>query len=258
MSELLEVFETVDSSEEVTTTTEAEEVTETTEEQSELPLEEPKEEPEKPEIQEDQPKDIPYDDLPDWTKQRLKDDRNKAQEAKRERDEALAELEKLRSQVQPETKEEETPDIFDDQEGFKNALQNQFKQELANQRLELSRTLMMEVKSDYQDVETYVIEAAKSDQSFANFIRAEANKHPNPAKFIYEQGLKHQKFEKMQNADKFEQDLRAKIRAELEQEMKANQEERAKKSSNLSPTLTNVSGSSVQEKTYDTLSSMFD
>ena len=166
----------------------------------------------------------------EWT---LKAVQNLREEKRKLREE----LEALKAEKPKE--EVETPDVFEDQDGFKNHLQQETRQQI----LAVQRDMMMEFKGDYEEKEQAFFDIAKDNPA----LIAEANNSPNPAKFAYEQGNKFIKYQEIQNVDQMESkirgDLEQKIRAEIEAEYKA----KSTAGDNLSPTLTKVRGSTEKD-----------
>lgn len=221
-SETVEVADTVETTEETTP--------EVTQEAAETPKEEAKEEPEKDEGE----TTTPDDKLPDWAKAQLKADRVKRQEAQSQLETMQKELDALKSPKQ----EESEPDIFDDPEGYKNSVSQNVQDQLANMRMEVSRRMLIKFTDDYEEVETKVIEAAKSDPMLASFLRSQVQNSDDPAEAFYEQGKKYLKLQEMQDVEGYEKQLKAKYRAEIEAEMKGKQQEAEESSVSISPSLT--------------------
>lgn len=178
------------------------------------------------------------DKLPDWAKKQLKADRVSRQEAQAELRQLREELESLKKPK--DEKKEEQIDIFDDPEGVVNNLKQDFQNQISSMRLEMSRNLMMQMTPDYEEVETKIMEAAKSDPALAAFIRNQAANSQNPAKAFYDQGKKYLSFQEMQNIEETKAKMKAEIRAELEKEFQA---KTAKPEKTISPSLTKTKGS---------------
>lgn len=92
---------------------------------------------------------------------------------------------------------------------------------------------MTELKDDYGDMESKFMEMAKEDEG----LRKQLWESANPAKFAYDTAVKHQKLAELDNLDDLKEKMRAEVRAELEQEMKADQDTKAGKREALTPSL---------------------
>lgn len=111
---------------------------------------------------------------PHWSESAYHDEKRKRQELERR----LAEIEKPAKQ--------EEVDLFVDPKGFTQGLKNELKNELLTERINLSREIMAETKSDYADKEARFVQMAQADPSLV----AKMNASPNPAKFAYETAAK--------------------------------------------------------------------
>lgn len=178
---------------------------------------EPKEEPTSPEEDEKQ----------NWTLAAVKDERQKRQEAQKR----IEELE--RKLAERDSKQEEIPDVFEDQKAFVESIRNEQRQELQNMRLEMAREFMMEAHKDYEEMEAKFIELAKENP----VLKSQAQKASNPAKFAYQQAKKYAEWQEMQDIDTAKQKLRAELREELKKELEAEKAEKAAKTSDITPSL---------------------
>jgi hypothetical protein len=188
-----------------------------------------------------------YDNMPHWVKKTVKDERGKRQAS----DARIAELEGQISKQDVEPVK--TPDVFEDQEAFADHLRNENQSQITQLRAEIARDMMMEAHDDYEEMEAAFIEEAKNNP----VLYSQAQQAKNPAKFAYEQAKKIQDFNSMQDVGSYKEKLRAEIRAEIEAETNGKREAHNEKASNLSPNLANMSGSSVNEKSLDSIESMF-
>lgn len=255
-NEIAEVFSPEEASEspEVTETPEETTAEQTAEKPESEPASEQEEKPEAEEKPEDTPEDTDEGKEPELSAEQnallkqAKDERRKRQE----RDERIRELEaKLAEQEQGV----ERPDVFEDQEGFVESLRSEYKEELGRQRLDIQRSMMIEFKDDYEEVEAAVLEEMRDNP----VLKAELQKAPNVAKAVYEYGKKMAQFNEAKgfNKEEYEAKLRAEIKAELEKEYK---EKLASEDTGetLSPSLANARGSkNSDEKGVETISDVF-
>ena len=155
----------------------------------------------------------------DWTKALALDERKKRQELEAQ----IAELKA--SQAKPEKK----IDIFEDPDGFLRHIDEQRFQD----RVNLSREMMLSIKDDYEKREAEFLELMKSDPSLSEKLKAASS----PAKFAYEYAMKAEKSKLLEDPDKYEAkiraDIEAKIRAEIEGELNA----KLSKTANITPSL---------------------
>jgi hypothetical protein len=238
MSDILEVFndepevseaQEVDSSEEASTEAEPE-----TSEESTAEASEETEVAETTTAEEETEKES-------WTLAAVKDERSKRQEATTRAEQAEARIAELEAQINGTAKE--TPDVFEDQEGFVNSLRSEMKQDLASAKFELSVELMRDLHSDFDDVSKVFMEAANENP----VLKAQAQKSSNPARYVYDQGKKYMQFQEMQNPEAYEaklrQELEPKVRAELEKKLQAENTD-----VDLSPSLANARGVSDEKE----------
>lgn len=134
------------------------------------------------------------------------------------RKKAEAELQALREK----TGEVEKPiDPVDDPEGYAEGLRSESRQAALQDRLSLSRDLMMEVRDDYTEKEQVFMGMIKdADGNIVNeHLLQQLLSSSNPAKFAYEQGKKEMRVQQLSDP-KYEETLKAKIREELLAELK--------------------------------------
>lgn len=223
-----------------------EEVEATAETDSETTSQEPEakddagDKPEEPKAKESE-EDI---EKQEWTLAAVKDERRKRQELERK----LEELQKQQGE-----KQEELPDVFDDQKAFVDSIRQEYRQELAKTKLELAREMMMDSHDDYEAMETLFIETIAKENPV---LAAEARKASNPAKFVYQNAKKYQEYKEMQDVDSMREKLRAEIRAELKAELDSAKQEKAAKVSDIKPSLAKARASdkdTFEPESIDTL-----
>lgn len=204
---------------------EAEPVTETTANTEDEATEEPQQEEATADKKEESTADsIETDEEKDWKFAALKDERRKRQELERE-------LEALKAPKE----EAKAPDVLDDPEGYQAFQSEQFDQKVDNVKAEISQF--------YAEKELGKEKVAAAFETFSAMVK------DNPA--LYEQAVssvspyheiveivnKAEKFEQIQDVDKYE----AKIRAEIESKIRAELEEKYSKQSqntaNVTPSL---------------------
>lgn len=153
------------------------------------------------------------DDEP-WTKKAVLDERRKRQELERQLDE-------LRSSKPSEAPKR--PDVFDDQDGAFNYVNNQVASQITQARLDMSREMMMMFKDDYEERESQFIDLTRENPELISKLRS----HPNPAKFAYDTAIKHEQMKQMENIDEYKAKLEAEIRAKVEAELSGKYESAA-------------------------------
>ena len=166
-----------------------------------------------------------------WTFHAVKDERGKRQKAE-------ARIIELEATIKGKGEEKAIPDVFEDQEGFVKSLQSQHQEDLARSRIQIFREVQIEAHDDYEEKEAKFIELAKANP----ILITQMNNKPNPAKFVYEQMLKHEQFEEMQDIDAFRDKIRSEERLKLEEESKESKSEQAEKTENISPSLAKARG----------------
>jgi hypothetical protein len=177
-----------------------------------------------------------------WQYAAYKDEKQKRQDLERR----LAELEAEKQPVQ------ELPDVLDDQQGFVNSMRAEMQQMNMQNRMEISRSMMMDAKPDYEAKEAAFIELARENPMLAD----QARNHPNPARFAYEQATKAEQFAQMQDVDSYKAKIEAEIRAKLESEFKAKQEQEVAKTQSITPSLANAPAADSDAHVPDTLESL--
>ncbi len=185
--------------EESTDTQEVQQPEETQEDESKQDEKEP-EKPEEESKQGEEPKD--------WSYHAYKDEKAKRQALEKR-------LEELESKsAQPEDKTER-PSVFEDQNAFADSLKQEFKQELAQHKLQVARELMLETYNDYEANEKLFVETVAKENPI---LAEQARKAANPAKFVYQQAKKYKQYQEMQDVDAYKAKLKAEVLAELKSE----------------------------------------
>jgi len=155
----------------------------------------------------------------------LLDERRKREAAQKKADELAAKL--------PQ-EDSEAPDMYDDPEGYKAYVRQQVENDLYAERVDRSRSEMLEKHDDYEDKENTFLFLASKDKTLVD----EMNKHPEPARYAYEKAVE---FENSKMSS-LEERIRAKIMAELGQTTESKSEpseaEKRKKSALNTPSLT--------------------
>jgi hypothetical protein len=165
-----------------------------------------------------------------WTFHAVKDERAKRQQAEAK----IKELEEKLAAPKPET-----PDVFEDPDGFVQSLQATHKEDLHRQRIEIYREMQQERHSDYLEKEAKFIELANENP----ILLTQMQRSSNPAKFAYEQAVKHEQFQEMQDTEAFREKIRAEERAKLEKELMQEKVEEKADAEKLSPSLAKARGS---------------
>lgn len=150
-----------------------------------------------------------------WTKEMALDERRKRQEAEKRYEALEAELRKLQSPPQEPPK---APDMFEDPDGYRQHLEMQFRQRSAAEQSALMRVVVPE----YAEIESIFVEAAQSDPT--GQLVAALRQSENPAVFAFEMGKKIKAQREIEAVGSID-DLKAKIREELRQEMLQGQSE---------------------------------
>ena len=200
-----------------------------TETQAEVEAENPEQKVEvardetKAESEAEKKEDKPEESKESWTFAAVKEERRKRQE-----------LERKLNELQQEKKD--IPDVLEDQDAFVKSIRDEYKQELAQTKVEIAREIMMDTHDDYEELETFFIEVVAPDNPV---LAEEARKASNPAKFVYQNAKKYQEYKEFQGVDSMKEKLRAEIRAELEAELKKTQENKDAKVSNIKPSFGN-------------------
>lgn len=153
------------------------------------------------------------------------------------------ELEKRLAEIEASQREvPRRPDVFEDQDGAFNHVQQQLQSEMVNMRLEFAQEMMRDAHPDYDELEAEFIEMARENP----VLQAELRKSRNPARYAYETARKAREAQELQNIDAYKEKLKAEMRAELEAEIRAMKEadegKLSKKRQAIQPSLTTVKG----------------
>lgn len=172
----------------------------------------------------------------------LKDERRKRQELEEE-------IKQLRAQKTEKT-EEKVPDPIEDPEGYKNFMDNSQKRESLSIKINLSRDIMLDSHTDYEEVEKTFIDLAKANP----FLVHQMNASPNPARFAYKTAKEHLEIQQLKDP-KYREKLEAELREKILSEMKDKRPDKKKTSAVQVPDLTKAtavaSNTSPVEKLED-------
>ena len=164
-------------------------------------------------VDEATPASEPESEEQSWTKVAALDERRKRQASDLRADKAEARVKQL------ETPEVPRPDIFEDQKGALDHLEQRFELLLTNRIVKVSRSNLKETKTDYDDMEKVFVKLAEDDPRLVADMRAS----DSPAKFAYDTAVKHLKIEALATQDP--DALRAKIKEEVRLELKSEAKE---------------------------------
>lgn len=166
-----------------------------------------------------------------------------AEEERRKRQDLERELAQYRQQ-KPVEKTEEKKTFWDDPEGhFKTVEQRIAQRELA-MTLKVSEQL---ARSKYQDFDDKIGVFAESLKATPG-LHAEWLASPDPAEFAYKHGARLKEMREVGDLDKYREKIEKETRAKLEAEFKAKQEELEKKRAELPGSLSDVRGTTTQQK----------
>lgn len=148
-----------------------------------------------------------------WTKKAVLDERRKRQELEK----AKAELEAKLKEIEGKT---ETPDVFEDAEGYTKYLQ----QQMQNNMLNMSEFL---ARKEFPDLDEKV---ARFEQMVkeAPMLYQQVMKSPSPYHELVNVVRKAEELDKMSDIDSYKSKLRDEIKAELMAELKAADEQKSK------------------------------
>ena len=139
-----------------------------------------------------------------WTKTAVLDERRKRQELE-------AKLAKYEEQQVEKVKR---PDVLEDQEGAFSHTESAFDDKLFQERINLTKELMMEMKPDYIEMANVFLEMAKENPNLEREIRASSN----PAKYAYNKAkekLDYDEYKKTKDSDDYKSFLEAKKSGKL-------------------------------------------
>jgi len=111
---------------------------------------------------------------------------------------------------------EEAIDPVADPEGFRNQILNEVKATSQADKISMSRSLMVDAKEDYEEMEKIFIEMGQSDASLFEKMK----NSDNPAKFAYETAKQNQLLAEIGDPDAYRERLKAEILAGLNTEEK--------------------------------------
>lgn len=185
-----------------------------------------------------------------WTKTAYLDEKKKRQERDAENASLKAKLDELQSDPV------QSPDIFEDQKGFEDALLNRADQIVQTKFLQMSENFLKRQYSDYDEKKAIFIDLVKESPA----LKDEAEKSGDPLNFLYDQATKHLEFQKMQDIDAYKAKIKAEVKAELESEMKQTKAEKEalnKQESEITPSLANAKASDKSAPEDNSLESLF-
>lgn len=173
------------------------------------------------------------DDSNSWTKTAVLDERRKRQELE-------AKLAKYETGETEQTKQPTRPDVLEDQEGAFRHTEGAIENRILQERINLSRELMLDKHEDYAEMETVFVDLARQNPHLVN----EMNNSSNPAKFAYNKAQEHtayQEYLKTKDSDDYKDYLEAKKSGALiEREVEDSPAEKRKKSAVKVPDLINA------------------
>ncbi|WP_299083805.1 hypothetical protein [uncultured Paraglaciecola sp.] len=161
----------------------------------------------------------------------LLDEREKRQAAQRE-------LEQLRKQVQP--KEDKTPDVLDDQEGFVKTIRNDVQQAIINERANISEHHARQKHDDF-DTRWVEVERFIAEKGLGNDVVNHVDPYGHAFK-LYDDHLEMQRLKDPGHMEKIRAELREELRAEIlseKGEIDAKADAKAKLEATLTPSLAN-------------------
>lgn len=165
----------------------------------------------------------------------------KAQDEKRKRQELEARLAQLEAKPK-----KEAPDVLEDQQGFQSHMQQEVSQATLNAKLELSEFM---ARREYPDMDEK-LEKYKELIAEGLVDHQKTLSSQSPWHTIAEVVEKNEKLAQLDNIDDWREQERAKIRQELEAELKTKTEEKEAKLSAIKPSLANQGSSPVSTKTW--------
>lgn len=182
------------------------------------------------------------EDKESWTKTAVLDERRKRQELEA----------KLAKYEEEKVEKIKRPDVLEDQEGAFQHTESAFENKLFQERINLTRELMMEAKPDYSEMAALFLEMVKENPSLESEIRNSSN----PAKFAYNKAkekVEYNEFQKTKETPEYKQFLEAKKSGKLNALVEETPEQKRNKSALNVPDLINStsakSGHTEGEKT---------
>lgn len=150
--------------------------------------------------------------------QALLDERNKRQEADRERELLQEELRQLKQPKAPTAQPLTDDEFFESPSAALEKVRHEVRMETWNQHLALSESMLREIKPDAGEKIDAFAEACKENPALYQAMTTQ----PNPALFAYKQGEKHLLSKQvLQDPEAFKAQIRAEILAEMNGAKKA-------------------------------------
>lgn len=184
------------------------------------------------------------EDKESWTKTAVLDERRKRQELEA----------KLAKYEEEKVEKIKRPDVLEDQEGAFQHTESAFENKLFQERINLTRELMMEAKPDYSEMAALFLEMVKENPSLESEIRNSSN----PAKFAYNKAkekVEYNEFQKTKETPEYKQFLEAKKSGKLNALVEETPEQKRNKSALNVPDLINStsakSGHTEGERSLD-------
>lgn len=184
------------------------------------------------------------EDKESWTKTAVLDERRKRQELEA----------KLAKYEEEKVEKIKRPDVLEDQEGAFQHTESAFENKLFQERINLTRELMMEAKPDYSEMAALFLGMVKENPSLESEIRNSSN----PAKFAYNKAkekVEYDEFQKTKETPEYKQFLEAKKSGKLNALVEETPEQKRNKSALNVPDLINStsakSGHTEGEKTLN-------
>lgn len=177
----------------------------------------------------------------------------KATEEERRKRQALeAELAQHRQKKEPEG---EKKTFWDDPEGHLKGFEQRLAQREQSLTLQVSERI---ARSKYQDFDEKIGEFGESLRNTPG-LHAQWLASPDPAEFAYKHGQRVKEMREVGDLDKYREKIEKETRAKLEAEFKAKHEELEKKRAALPGSLSDIRGTSTQQRpTYNGPTSLDD
>jgi hypothetical protein len=182
----------------------------------------------------------------------LQDERRQTKAARERAEAAEKRALALEEQLNSLTKSDgpQRPDVFEDQDAAFQHIENDLRGMVLNERINLSREMMLETKSDYEETERAFIDAASRNPLLVQQMQTS----PNPAKFAYQTGkniLETQRLTDPTTAEKLRSELREEVRKEelAKLEKLTTPEEKRKALALKTPDLNNAASATSGQKT---------
>jgi hypothetical protein len=164
----------------------------------------------------------------------LEEERRKRQDLERQ----IAELRK------PPEKQEEKKTFWDDPEGHFNKFEQRLSQREQALALQVSERLARSRYNDFDEKFGEFLESAKATPG----LREQCLAAQDPAEFAYKHAQRIKEMRDVGDIDKFREKIEKETRAKLEAEFKAKQDELEKKRAELPGSLSDVRGTTTQQK----------